>query len=103
MFDYPEIHICKVNICLFAYRAYIAWEEKAVVNANYEHSIQKLVTSYGVVPDPFSLKEGWCSEKSDTTWPSIYFTDISEYLKEICTGVFLKKMTQEYKQGKGYR
>ena len=64
---------------------------------------QTLVTSSGVVPDPCSLKEGWCSEKSNITWTSIYFTDISEYSKEICTGVFLKKMTQEYKQGKGYR
>ena len=29
MFDYPEMRICKVNI--YVCRAYIAWEEKALI------------------------------------------------------------------------
>ena len=56
-----------------------------------------------VVPDPISLKGGWKKEDEDglTKWPSLYFSDISEYLKSK-TSSDAYEAFNEYKESKAY-
>lgn len=102
------------EVCTVAlvYRAYIAYEENVPVNTNDEHGLRaalddyrkKLVVGGVVLPDPFTMKSGWVNEtKGIQNWPSVYFTDIVQYLKENTPAELLSKLMNEYKQGKAYR
>ena len=64
-----------------------AYEEKIPVDEEAEQrqrSImeeykQKLIVCGNVMPDPFSLKDGWLAEKKGTglaKWPSVYYMNI---------------------------
>ena len=93
-------------------RAYIAFEEDAPVDASKEHKLRvavedfkaKLLISNIVLPDPFSLQTGWVNEKdSIKLWPSLYRTDIVQYLNAGNQKQLVHKLLNEYKQGKVYR
>jgi hypothetical protein len=96
-----------------AARAFVCWEEKIPVNESQEHKMRanleaykkKLVINGSVLPDPFTLKEGW-SEETDANrslWPSIFITDIADYLKLHSATDLVNRLCNEYKQGKAYR
>ena len=55
------------------------------------------------LPDPFTLKEGWLPESECEHWPSLYFSDIVEYLRLRTPRELYHRLCNEYKQGKAYR
>ncbi len=65
---------------------------------------RKLITPDGVLPDPFSLKDiTWFSEEqSIKMWPSIYLTDISDYLRLKSPYALCHRLINEYKQEKAF-
>ena len=92
-------------------RCFIAWEENAAVDPDREHrqriSLEqykgKLCVRRLVLPDPFTLADGWCGEDNKAVWPSLYFTDIADYLRPKTPYELYHRLCNEYKQGKGYR
>ena len=99
------------HFLLFLYRAYIAWEEQASVDPSEEHALRSNLEDYkkrlqvgpSVLPDPFSLDEGWLGESERVNWPSLYFCDIAEFLKMTTPKELYHRLCNEYKQGKAYR
>ena len=95
----------------FSFRAFIAWEEHAIVDTNLEHKLRanladyrsKLLLQNDVLPDPFTLKDGWFGEDERSMWPHLYISYIVEYLKETTTSNLYRKLLNEYKLGKAYR
>ena len=63
----------------------------------------KLCIPGSVLPDPFTIRDGWTGEDRMTLWPNLYFCDISEYLREKTPAHLYEKLCNEYKQGKAYR
>ena len=59
-----------------------------------------------VLPDPFSLKDGWLSESKDSGlqhWPSVYFMDIDKYLQKVnFSSDLMCRLKSEYKEGKAF-
>ena len=100
----------KLHVIL-SYRCYAAWEDGLEVDSSYEHKMRsnleeyrcKLCVAGVVLPDPFTVTEGWVGESEMKNWPSLYFSDIADYLKEKTTQSLYHKLCNEYKQGKGYR
>lgn len=96
-----------------AARAFICYEESIPVNETQEHLLrqnlesykQKLIINSSVLPDPFTLKDGWIveSDESRGMWPHIFITDIADYLKMHSSAELVTRMCNEYKQGKAYR
>ena len=87
-------------------------EEGTQVNRTAEHQLRlqledykaKLCVEGKVLEDPFLLKEGWLRESDGIVkWPAIYLTDIVKYLNEDSPREMIKKLLNEYKQGKAYR
>ncbi|XP_065667372.1 uncharacterized protein LOC136087793 isoform X3 [Hydra vulgaris] len=71
-------------------RAFSAYEEGCEVNVDCEHSERLLLDIYTEkflscnLPDPLSLKSGWCGEEEGMrSWPSLYFMDIERYFLKI--------------------
>ena len=58
-----------------------------------------------IVPDPFTIKDGWLSEDNGMKeWPSLYFHDIQDYLRlKSVKDEDLAKVASEYKLGKAFR
>ena len=55
------------------------------------------------IPDPLHIKDGWIGEENGISkWPSIYYLDISNYMKLIGPE-FIARLDKEYKLGKAYR
>ena len=81
------------------------------VDLSKEHSLRvaqeeykaKLRIGTTILPDPFSLRDGWRSEEAMASWPSLYFTDINEYMKTKTTTEIHTQLCNEYKLGKSYR
>ncbi|XP_065659185.1 uncharacterized protein LOC136083633 [Hydra vulgaris] len=92
-------------------RAFSAYEEGCEVNVDCEHSERLLLDIYTEkflscnLPDPLSLKSGWCGEEEGMrSWPSLYFMDIERYFLKISRQENLcRKLESEYKGGKSYR
>jgi len=92
-------------------RAYIAWEEQVTVDPSQEHALRsnlkeykaRLVVGSTALPDPFSLEDGWMNEEARVNWPSLYFTDIAEFLQMTTPTELYRRLCNEYKQGKAYR
>ena len=89
----------------------MAYSENVTVDPDLEHEErsvldeyrQKLVFKGTVLPDPLGTKEDWNGEaKSIAQWPSVYYHDISNYLK-LLGPIFIAKFDREYKLGKAYR
>ena len=56
------------------------------------------------IQDLFDVKSGWTGEKASLTkWPSVYIMDISEYLNRKNPQDLMKRLLNEYKEGKAYR
>lgn len=55
------------------------------------------------MPDPFTLEDGWQDETHKSLWPSLYFIDISDYLRLKTPTELHNQLCNEYKLGKGYR
>jgi hypothetical protein len=70
---------------------------------NLKEYTEKLTVTDPILPDPFSIKEGWNNESDMNLWPSIYFYDIAEYLKMKTPSELYNKLCNEYKQGKAFR
>ena len=66
---------------------------------------EKLIIGSDVIPDIFTIKTGWQKEDEEglTEWPSVYFTDISDYLKTKTSSELMSHLINEYKEGKAYR
>ena len=91
------------------------YEENIPVDADAEHRsrtlmkeyVKKLVMAETVIPDPFTLKDGWLAEQKGTglfKWPSVYYTNIEKFLLLVNKSVdLLHRMECEYKEGKAYR
>ena len=101
------------NPFLCFYRAFHAWEEKALIDRDAEHqerqllqeNKEKLIIGSDVIPDIFTIKTGWQKEDEEglTKCPSVYFTDISDYLKTKTSSELMSHLINEYKEGKAYR
>ena len=99
------------------YRAMAAYEENIPVDSEAEQRSRTLTSEYKkklivpdfdtVLPDPFSLSDGWLSESKDSGlqhWPSVYFMDIDKYLQIInFSSDLMCRLRSEYKEGKAYR
>ncbi|XP_065641141.1 uncharacterized protein LOC136073423 [Hydra vulgaris] len=71
---------------VFNFRAFSAYEEGCEVDVDCEHSERLLLDVFTEkflscnLPDPFSLKIGWCGEEEGMkSWPSLFFMDIEKY------------------------
>ena len=97
----------------FFFRAFHCWENGITSDADAEHRVRMLLNQYKekliiedhMIPDPITLKDGWKREDEDglTKWPSLYFSDISDYLKTKTSSELMKHLINEYKEGKAYR
>ena len=95
--------------CIF--RAFISWEENITIDASEERRLHSSLEEYKVklrcgskiLPDPFTLNEGWIDEEGKSVWPSLYFTDIADYFKSKMTIGLHNRLCNEFKQGKAYR
>ena len=74
--------------------------ERALLN-EYK---KKLIVGTRTLPDPPTLKAGWERENEDglTKWPSVCFSDISDYLKTKTEVDLMTHLINEYKEGKAY-
>ncbi len=95
-----------------AARAFICWEQNIPTNESQEHRLrrnlcsyaQKLVVKGTVIPDPFTLAEGWLDEStSKSMWPPVFITDIADFLRLRSSCDLIQRLCNEYKQGKAYR
>ena len=59
------------------------------------------ITPTFIVPDPFTITEGWLNEKFMSQWPSTHMHDITEYLRLKTPSEIYNRVLNEYKQGKG--
>lgn len=80
--------------------------EQRNISLTAEYS-QKLILAHDVVlPDPFSLKQGWLAETKGTglsKWPSVYITDIVRFLTQVnATTELLFRLECKYKEGRAY-
>ena len=80
-------------------------QQERIVLAEYQ---EKLKMGSFIVPDPLKLKEGWLPEKGRNSngilkWPSVYFSDIENYIREKRPPGLLHRLLNEYKEGKAYR
>ena len=48
-----------------------------------------------MLPDPFTLKDGWFGEDERSMWPHLSISDIAEYLKETTTSNLYRKLLNE--------
>ena len=95
----------------FFFRAFHCWENGITSDADAEHRVRMLLNQYKekliiedhMIPDPITLKDGWKREDGLTKWPSLYFSDISDYLKTKTSSELMKHLINEYKEGKAYR
>lgn len=103
------LHCCDSIVLLN--RAFIAWEENITVDQTREHEERLLLVDYKdklqfegtVLPDPFSLNN-WIGERDGMVqWPQLYFTDITDYLRNRTPDVLYHRLCNEYKEGKAYR
>ena len=69
--------------------------------------IEKLNIASNVLPDPFTLKQGWLSEHKGMGlkhWPTVYFNDIDRFLsKNNASSDLINRLQSEYKEGKAYK
>ena len=59
-------------------------QQERILLAEYQ---EKLKMGSFIVPDPLRFKEGWLPEKGRNSngilqWPSVYFSDIENYIRE---------------------
>ena len=61
--------------------------------------------SMTVLPDPFSLKDGWITDEKGgmTLWPCLHFSAMSDYIRTKTDEDLLGKLINDYKEGKAYR
>ena len=109
--DFNQYYNNKINIIFICNRAFIAWEDQIPVNGDSEHKqranlveyMRRLAIDDRVLPDPFSLHDGWTGEENMKLWPNLYFHDIAEYLRIKTPSELFHKLCNEYKQGKAFR
>ncbi|KAH3816544.1 hypothetical protein DPMN_118061 [Dreissena polymorpha] len=54
-----------------------------------------------IIEDPMTVSKGWLSEKVGMSkWPSLYIGDISEYLHTNQPKDLIRRVVNEYKEGK---
>ena len=64
----------------------------------------KLIMDKIVLPDPLGLKTDWLDEKQGLIlWPTINFSDITQYMSLKTEKELMKRVTNNYKQGKAMR
>lgn len=95
-----------------AARAFNAYEEDLPVNLEKEMEALQRSNEYRdrliygdlLLPDPFSLKDGWEKETDVTMmkWPSINIIDISNFLTPQSPVQLIDKLLCDYKEGKAY-
>ena len=87
----------------------MAWEENIPIESTSEHQERLNLREYQAMllmentTIPFTLKDGWMGEDAMTKWPSLYFSDITDYLKLRTSSELYQKLCNEYKLGKAYR
>ena len=93
--------------CLQGHRCIIACEEVVAdpmkeqkVRENHEEYKSKLCLWGHVLPDPFTLEDGWTGEDNMDVWTSLYFVDTAHYLREMTPSELQETLCSEYKQGK---
>ncbi|KAH3817671.1 uncharacterized protein LOC127882165 [Dreissena polymorpha] len=100
------------NFDEIAARAFIAWEENIAVDLVAEQQQMQLLAEYKaklnidgeIIEDPMTVSKGWLSEKVGMSkWPSLYIGDISEYLHTNQPKDLIRRVVNEYKEGKAYR
>ena len=77
--------------------------EEHALRSNLKDYKDRLVIGSNILPDPFTLKEGWLAEDGRVNWPSLYFCDIADYLKMTTPAELYHRLCNEYKQGKAFR
>ena len=112
--EYTFLYSLLTESCIH-FRAYITWEENVPVDCKKEHELRVKLTEYTdkliiapsmtVLPDPFSLKDGWVTEEKGgmTLWPCLYFSDMSDYMRTKTDQDLFGKLINDYKEGKAYR
>jgi len=64
----------------------------------------KLTVENDIIPDPFGLTSGWRGENTGmSTWPSLYITDITDFLNCSTPRDIVHRLLNEYKEEKAYR
>jgi hypothetical protein len=101
------------TVNIYFYRAFCAWEEKVPVNISKQQAELRLQDEYkaklilpngDIIPDPFSLEDGWIGEASGISkWPSLYIMDIATFLNCNKPSDVVHRVLNEYKEGKAYR
>ena len=93
------------------HRYFIACEEEATADPlaeremreNHEEYKSKLCVHRMVLPDAFTLEDGWTGEENMDVWSCLYFIDIANYLWVRIPSEQQEKLSCEYKQAKWYR
>ena len=74
-----------------------------VIRKNLLDYKEKLVYHNRVLPDPFTLKDGWSDESGREMWPHVYFSDIAALLEMTTPSELYRRVCNDYKQGNAYR
>ena len=106
-FNLPKelLELAKWDIICF--RAFIAWEDHVMVDMDKEHKLRANLKDYknklrvgdNILPDPFTLEDGWFGEAEQQQWPSLYINDIADYLKEKSPKELYKKINEWVQAG----
>jgi hypothetical protein len=73
-----------------AARAFICWEQKIPVDESQEHHLRRNLNSYArkliingiILPDPFTIQNGWLDESaSKSMWPPVFITDKADFVR----------------------
>ncbi len=106
----PGIRAQFPTLNLFIYcRVFSNFDAK--VSPQKEHEVRSKLKDYQdklrsdceILPDPFSLDDGWISEtETMKCWPSLYLVDISDYLKLKSPSDLCNRLINEYKQEKAF-
>ncbi|KAK7090434.1 uncharacterized protein [Littorina saxatilis] len=95
-------------------RSWAAFESDTPIDDEAEERERRLLDEYkrklavdgDVYPDPATFEDGWLTEETGRfSWPSIYISDISDYLKKTAASKtdLVHRLLNNYKEGKAYR
>ncbi|KAK7089418.1 uncharacterized protein [Littorina saxatilis] len=95
-------------------RSWAAFESDTPVDDEAEQRERRLLGEYKskltvdgeTYPDPATFDDGWLSEETGRfSWPSLYISDISDYLKKTAANQIdlIHRLLNNYKEGKAYR
>jgi len=104
----PFYFIIFFNYC----RAWYVHQQHIEVDRGEEHAMRANLAEYKnkmrideyILPDPFTLEDGWLNEEDGMQyWPNVFVQDIQDFLQIKTPKEMFIRLKKDYKEGKAYR